>query len=64
GSLPSVVAVPFDDIHELIVHSQLTPPTWTRQNDRLRLAKGFGTRTEQLARDHHRIEHLDSALSQ
>ncbi|MER8003439.1 hypothetical protein [Streptomyces sp. NPDC095613] len=59
-----VVAVPLDGIHELIVHSRLTPPTWTCQDDRLRLAKGAGPRPKQLARDYHRIEHLDSALGQ
>ncbi|MFK0114167.1 hypothetical protein [Streptomyces sp. NPDC091217] len=59
-----MAAVPLGSIHELIMHPQFAPPAWTRQDDRLRLAKGFGTRPEQLARDDHRVEHLDSALTQ
>lgn len=50
--------------HEVIVHPQLTPSARTRQDDRLRLAKCRGTRPKQLARDYHRIEHLDTTLTQ
>ncbi|MFB7420242.1 hypothetical protein ACFC18_30830 [Streptomyces sp. NPDC056121] len=59
----TVVAVPLDGIQELIVRPHLAPPTRTCQDDRLRVAKGFGACPKQRAGDHHRIEHLDSALS-